>query len=311
MQQASYSPAYLRNTAGHSMTLLGPTIMKLKIEHHSLYTYDRSVQLNPHTLLLKPLQRDNIKLRSYDIVVTPTPLGINERFSLEGNPYFQVWFTGFTQKLEILVNMELEVGSFNPFGFLIDVDFLRRINTTKLPVFHYPEEERILLVPYLQFEKNNELADFARKHLTDSNPLSFLMSLAGDIHLNWDHIIRMEEDVWSPEYTYNTKQGSCRDLSWLMIQLLRSIGLAARYVSGYAFNPELDEGNELHAWVEAYIPGAGWVGVDPNLGLLTDEHYIPLACSNHPSRTLPVHGTVGGDEPSTSTLDAKVIISIV
>ena len=284
--------------------------MKLKIDHHSLYTYDRTVQLNPHTLFLKPLQRDNLKLLSYDIEVTPAPLGMNERFSLEGNPYFQVWFTGFTQKLEIMVHMELEVASFNPFGFLMDVDFIKQINAKKTPAFHYQEEERMLLFPYLQHDENPELSDFAKKHLSDTNPLSFLMSLAGDIHLNWEHIIRMEEDVWSPYYTYYQKKGSCRDLSWMMIQQLRMVGLAARYVSGYAFNPELDEGNELHAWVEAYIPGAGWVGVDPNLGLLADEHYIPLACSNHPSRTLPVHGTVGGDEPSTSTLDAKVTIAL-
>ena len=285
--------------------------MKLKIEHHSLYTYDHTVQLNPHNLFLKPLQRDNLKLLSYDIQVNPTPVGIAERFSLEGNPYFQVWFSGFTQKLEITVKMELEVSSFNPFGFLIDVGFIKQINPALTPAFHYLEEERVLLAPYLQHEITPELRAFATKHLEEAKPLAFLMALAGDIYTHWDHIIRMEEDVWSPDYTFQIKRGSCRDLSWMMIQLLRSVGLAARYVSGYAFNPELDEGNELHAWVEAYLPGAGWVGVDPNLGLLTDEHYIPLACSNHPSRTLPVHGTVGGDHPSSSTLDAKVSIQIV
>lgn len=243
--------------------------------------------------------------------VTPSPLGINERFSLEGNPYFQVWFTGFTQKLEILVNMELEVRSFNPFGFLMDVEFIKQINPTQTPAFRYSEEESVLLAPYLAHEVSAELMDFAKIHLSGSDPLAFLMSLAADINGNWEHLIRMEEDVWSPAYTFYQKKGSCRDLSWMMIQLLRSVGLAARYVSGYAFNPELDEGNELHAWLEAFIPGAGWVGVDPNLGLLTDVHYIPLACSNHPGRTLPVHGTVGGDQPSTSTLEAKVTIAII
>jgi len=285
--------------------------MKLIIEHYSLYTYDRTVQLNPHNLFLKPLQRDNLKLISYNMEVTPTPLGINERISLEGNPYFQVWFTGFTQKLEVKVKLELEVDSFNPFGFLIDVAFMKQANTQNLPAFHYPEEERMLLTPYLEHTDNPQLTNYAKRHLTETNPLGFMISMAADIYVNWEHIIRMEEDVWGPDYTYEVKRGSCRDLSWMMIQLLRSVGLAARYVSGYAFNPELDEGNELHAWVEVYIPGAGWVGVDPNLGLLTDEHYIPLASSYHPSRTLPVHGTVGGDELPTSKLEAKVTITIV
>jgi transglutaminase-like putative cysteine protease len=285
--------------------------MKLDINHHSLYKYDHAVQLNPHTLFLKPLQRDNLKLLSYNIEISPTPVGINERFSLEGNPHFLVWFSGFTEKLEITVKMELEVSAFNPFGFLMDVEFIKQINPKQIPAFRYLEDELALLTPYLTHEITEQLVAFAQKHLSDDNPLTFLMSLAADINENWEHIIRMEEDVWGASHTFNQKKGSCRDLSWMMIQLLRSVGLASRYVSGYAFNPELDEGNELHAWVEAYIPGAGWVGVDPNLGLLADEHYIPLACSNHPGRTLPVHGTVGGDEPSSSTLEASVTIAIV
>jgi len=285
--------------------------MNLSITHHSLYTYDQSVQLNPHKLFLKPLQRDNLKLKQYSIKINPKPLGMNERFSLEGNPYFQVWFQGVTKTLEITVDLKLEVASFNPFGFLIEPGFLQSIRPMDTPSFHYEDAENKLLLPYLQHESSELLLSFARKHFSDSNPVIFLLALAADIHTHWEHLIREEEDVWEPTYTFNEKRGSCRDLSWMMIHVLRSVGLAARYVSGYAFNPELDEGNELHAWVEAYVPGAGWIGVDPNLGLLTDEHYIPLACSNHPGRTMPVYGTVGGDKEVSSSLQAKVTITLL
>lgn len=282
--------------------------MKLKISHETKYTYDKPVQLNPHQLFLRPLARGYFDVLEFKIHISPHPVGLNERSSIEGNPYFQVWFDSLSEQLDVVTETRLVSRSFDPFAFVIDSSFIERIDQTQKLVFRYEEEELFLLLPYLKVLETPFMDRFIRDHLTGKDTVAFLMDLNAAIYRNWVHIIREEENLWEPQLTFEQKQGSCRDLAWMMIHMLRSVGLAARFVSGYAFNPELEVGHELHAWVEAYLPGGGWVGMDPSLGLLADEHYIPLACSYHPFRTLPVHGTVGGQSISQSHLFTKVEI---
>jgi transglutaminase-like putative cysteine protease len=163
-------------------------------------------------------------------------------------------------------------------------------------LFRYSPDEEVLLYASLQARTEPELREFADRIFasTPDNPIAYLNTLTAEIHGEWSHIIREEENLWTPQATFEARKGSCRDLSWMLIHMLRMQGLAARFVSGYAFNPELDEGNELHAWVETYLPGAGWLGLDPSLGLFADQNYIPLATSSFAQRTLPVHGNYGG-----------------
>jgi len=108
------------------------------------------------------------------------------------------------------------------------------------------------------------------------------------------------------EQCFQEKHGSCRDLSWFMMNCLRFLGIPARFVSGYSFNPEIGQDHELHSWVECWLPGAGWLGVDPSLGLMTDHHYIPMACSFDPTKTLPVQGIYAGS--ATSNMSYEVVI---
>lgn len=280
--------------------------MKLKISHLTRYDYTVPVELNPHTLLLKPLQRSYLNTRRYELQITPQPEGLEERSSIEGNPFFQVWFSGKTETLEITSAFEVEVQAFNPFSFIIDQSFVDRIDLGAPHAFGYSPGDETLLYASLQTTASPALRAFADKALADSpaDPIAYLNRLTASVHSRWAHIVREEDNLWSPEKTYSAAKGSCRDLSWMLIHMLRAQGLAARFVSGYAFNPELDEGNELHAWVEAYLPGAGWVGIDPSLGLFADQHYIPLACSSDAQQTLPVHGNYGGD------LNADVIATL-
>jgi transglutaminase-like putative cysteine protease len=121
------------------------------------------------------------------------------------------------------------------------------------------------------------------------------------------HIIREEEDLWAADNTFRFQKGSCRDLAWMQMNMLGSLGLASRFVSGYAFNPEVASGHELHAWLQTYLPGAGWIGLDPSLGLLTNQLYVPLAYHPDPIQTLPVQGSYGGG--AKSKLETDVIIS--
>ncbi|WP_114752190.1 transglutaminase family protein [Pleomorphovibrio marinus] len=282
--------------------------MLLDIDHLTLYRYQEKVQFNPHQVFLRPLQRHNLILKNYEIFFDPQPDGFNERYSIEGNPYFLAWFSGQHQELSIKINLRILSLPFNPFGFIISNAFVRTLNLLEEPHFSYEEKDMPILHPYLQHQASGDLMDFGKQFLSQRDPLSILTSLNAAIHENWEHIIREEENLWNPTFTYDQKQGSCRDLAWMMMHITRSLGMASRFVSGYAFNPELKGGHELHAWTEVYLPGAGWVGLDPNLGLLVDEHYIPLACSFHPENTLPVHGTTGGEHQVTSKMETKVQI---
>ena len=264
--------------------------MKLRIDHLTKYTYPEVVELNPHEIYLTPLQRNYFSTINHELKISPDAGGVNERLDAEGNPYFQVWFENSTDQLEINSRIDVHIGSYNPFGFILEsgVSF-------PFDYFIYPDKYLEPLFLYRKSSKNPHFSKFVKSRMAISTDVvSFLVDLVAQIHQHWDHIIRYEEGLLDPMDTFEQKQGSCRDLSWMMMEMLRSVGIAARFVSGYAFNPELTEGHELHAWVEAFLPGAGWVGLDPSLGLMTDQFYIPLAVSYHPANTLPIKGSYGG-----------------
>jgi hypothetical protein len=167
-----------------------------------------------------------------------------------------------------------------------------------------------LIQPYIHREFTADLSEFTRSiGLKVDTFLDFLVKLTAAIHAGWTHIIREEEDFWAADKTFESKKGSCRDLAWMQMNMLGSLGLASRFVSGYAFNPELASGHELHAWLQTYLPGAGWIGLDPSLGLLTNHFYVPLAYHPDPSKTLPVQGSYAGE--ANSKLETDVIISQV
>lgn len=282
--------------------------MKLKISHNTTYNYENPVELNTHAIFLKPLQRPNLMIENYNLDVFPSPDGLEERSSIEGNPFFQTWFSGLTQKLEINSSFEVTIKPFNPFSFIIDLNFVNNIDPDSEQIFRYESNEEILLYPYLRKESYTAIHDYANREYQNNqrNPIGYLMSLTASVHANWRHIIREEDNLWTPDFTFIQKEGSCRDLSWMLIHMLRMQGMATRFVSGYAYNPELKEGHELHAWVEAYLPGAGWIGIDPSLGLFTDQNYIPLACSSDAVNTLPVHGNYAGT--GSTFLSSNVVI---
>ncbi|MCH7398111.1 transglutaminase family protein [Belliella sp. DSM 107340] len=277
--------------------------MILLVDHLSKYSYDEKVSLNPHSLLLIPQQRSYIKILESELLIAPNPMGKNERINAEGNSYFQVWFNETTASLQVQSKLKLEITAFNPYGFILQSGLVYPFD-----YFGYPEELLPALHLFRQVEDDHDelLTCINNAKSVSGDHISFLAALVADVHKDWKHIIREEEGLMTLQEMFDMKEGSCRDLSWLLIQMLRKVGMAARFVSGYAFNPELAEGHELHAWVEVFLPGAGWVGLDPSLGLLSDQNYIPLACSYHPLNTLPIYGTYGGK--GKSRLFSEVII---
>lgn len=282
--------------------------MKITVFHKTRYNYEKAVELSSHAVFLKPLQRPYFTIHNYQLKIYPQPQGMAERLSIEGNPFHQVWFNGLTDKLEIQSSFEADIRAFNPFAFIIDLDFIERFRQSPDSRFSYTPKENIILTPYLQTEHSPELLDFANKELRQQqhNLINYLSGLTARVHSLWTHIIREEENLWIPADTFSCKEGSCRDLAWMLIHMLRMQGVATRFVSGYSYNPELKEGHELHAWVEAYLPGAGWIGMDPSLGLFTNENYIPLACSSEAENTLPIHGTYWGAIKAELTTSVEI-----
>ena len=283
--------------------------MLIQVWHHSQYSYGSEVTLGIHKLYLIPQYRPYFRVEHQKFHVLPDPEGQNFRQDLAGNWYKQCWFTGKTKSLEITGEWIFKLQPFNPFGFILDKSFEEMGWNHPFFQFSY-EEKTAFLIPFLSDKEDYQFSGLLQEVKKSSSGLvDFLVSLTRLIHQDWTHEIRHEQNIWDAGFTFNEKRGSCRDIALMQMEMLRELGLATRFVSGYAFNPELDEGHELHAWLEVFLPGAGWVGLDPSLGLLTDHRYIPLASHSDPARTLPVQGSFGGI--SDSKLETRVDMKLL
>lgn len=272
--------------------------MLIQVRHLSEYRYSNPVGLGVHKLFLIPQYRPFFRIEHQKIKIDPKPVDHNYRQDLAGNWYQQAWFVGETESLKIETDWIFRLDSFNPFGFILDKGFEDSGWNHEYPHFNYQEVEKFLL-PFLDRPEPVKYRDFITPIKSKSSGLvDFLVRLTEKIHQNWGHIIRHEQNIWAASLTYSTKKGSCRDLALMQMDMLKSLGLATRFVSGYAFNPDLEDGHELHAWLEVFLPGSGWVGMDPSLGLFTDHHYIPLAVHADPDATMPIQGAFLGSGKS-------------
>lgn len=266
--------------------------MILTIHHTTEYAYEDQVFLNPHHFYFRPVSRDHFVIKSFILELNPYA-ALSQRLDGENNIFHQAWFTTPTDSLKIQAKIEIELTEVNPFNFLI--------------------EEEQNPNPMLEFYKGNQQTFKAvdswvqnQDSVSGGDLLTFLTYLNKEIFQNWLHKSRYSNDLLSPEVCFENKEGACRDLANMMMYMLRSQGIPSRFVSGYSFNPFQEEGQELHAWVEAYVPGAGWVGLDPSAGLITNHYYIPVTSSYLPSRTLPVQGTYLGKPQNTMETEVRI-----
>jgi len=269
------------------------------LNHLTHYRYDRLVGLSPQIVRLRPAPHCRTRILSYSLRVAPTDHFINWQQDPEANYLARLVFPDETQELRIEVDLVAEMSVFNPF------DFFLAPYAEKAP-FKYESTERRELAPYLVRAPATPLmaAYLARVPAEPRRTIDFLVDInrqvAGDIR----YVIRLEPGVQTPEETLEKRSGSCRDSAALLVQLLRHLGLAARFVSGYLIQlvPDVksldgpagaaQDFTDLHAWCEVYLPGAGWIGLDPTSGLLAGEGHIPLACTPEPSGAAPVSGAV-------------------
>lgn len=281
--------------------------MNLKVIHNTKYRYKSPVKFDIHYLRFYPLDRPYIDLKDFKIDVLPEPDGLAARIDTENNRCYQAWiYNKRLKEFEVHMEMDLNVEKFNPFHFLLDPD----ISLIDDEPF-FPEDQSKLLEPYLEHEEiSKEIQGFIDEvqNENDHDLLKFLTSIIIYICQFWSHERNEGEVSLDIDKCFTSKKGSCKELSWLLMAMLRSKGLPSRFVSGYAFNPMFGEGHELHAWVEVLLPGAGWVGLDPSSGLFTNHYYIPIAASYDPANTMPVTGHYRGT--SASRLDTSVKIKV-
>jgi uncharacterized protein (DUF2126 family)/transglutaminase-like putative cysteine protease len=271
--------------------------IKAAVYHLTHYKYDRPVVLQPQIIRLKPAPHSKTKVLSHSLRVSPSLHFENVQQDPYGNFQARFVFPEPVTELKIEVDLVADMTVYNPFDFFVE-------ESAETWPFEYPEDIRGDLAVYRQAEPAGPLlmqllASISR---TPANTVTFVTGLNSRIQSMTDYIVRMEPGVWSPEETLANRKGSCRDSSWLLVQLLRHLGFAARFVSGYLIQLKPDlvaidgpagtdhDFTDLHAWCEVYLPGAGWVGLDPTSGLLTGESHVPLAATPHYRNAAPISG---------------------
>lgn len=280
--------------------------MRIKIVHETEYSFNKEVFLEPHYLRFKPKSMPFLDLESHRFDISTVPSGISEQLDVEGNVVHFCWFDGMHKNINIKSEAVLKIKPFKPFNFLI-----YPVSCSIIP-FEYPKQIRALLALYLESTKiNGALLDYGRGILktVESNTISFLSQLTTQIHQDFVLETREKGAPFHPDETYEGKTGSCRDLSWMQIQLLRNLGLAARFVSGYYYVDVEDPQYELHAWIEVFVPGAGWIGFDPSNGIATANMHIPVCSSVHYGNTMPVSGSVRGDAQAQLKTNLKIEVN--
>ncbi|MDH4583648.1 transglutaminase family protein [Pseudomonas sp. BN415] len=273
------------------------------LHHVTHYRYDREVNLGPQIIRLRPAPHSRTRILGYSLKVAPGKHFINWQQDPQGNYLARLVFPEKTRELTVEVDLVAEMAVFNPFDFFLEP------YAEQIP-FSYTTDDQRELAPYLSRLPATPLfADYlTRIDLTPKGSVDFLVAINQQLSRDIRYLIRMEPGVQSPEESLKNASGSCRDSAWLLVQILRHLGLAARFVSGYLIQLTADQKSldgpsgtevdftDLHAWCEVYLPGAGWVGLDPTSGLFAGEGHIPLACSPEPSSAAPISGAVDESE---------------
>ncbi|WP_018607853.1 DUF2126 domain-containing protein [Uliginosibacterium gangwonense] len=269
------------------------------LNHLTHYRYNKPILLGPQVVRLRPAPHSRTRVLSYSLRVTPQKHFINWQQDPQSNYLARLVFPEKTQEFRVEVDLVVEMAVFNPFDFFLEPE------ATHYP-FKYDDALSSELAPFVKpTALTPKLAELLAAVPREKTPtLDFLVSLNQRLQKQIGYVIRLEPGVQSPEETLSKTTGSCRDSAWLLVELLRHLGLAARFVSGYLIQLTPDvkaldgpsgtevDFTDLHAWCEVYLPGAGWIGLDPTSGLLAGEGHIPLACSPEPASAAPITGLI-------------------
>lgn len=279
--------------------------IRVAIKHHTEYRYDRPVTLAPHVLRLRPAPHAQDRVAGYSLNISPGPHFLNWQQDPWGNYLARLVFPEPSNHFAIDVEVLVDMVTVNPFDFFLD-DYAQTFPFDYEPVLKQD------LLPYLAVADDSPMlhAWVAGFDTGTEDTVNFLVALNQRLAQEIRYTLRETPGVQTPAETLTQGLGSCRDSAWLLVQICRHLGLASRFVSGYLVQLVADERpvdgpagpsadfTDLHAWTEVYLPGAGWVGLDPTSGLFAGEGHIALACAPHYRAAAPVEGRVGKCEVS-------------
>ena len=273
--------------------------IQVALNHRTEYRYDKAVFLGPQVIQLRPAPHCRTPILSYSLSVTPADHLLNWQLDVHHNHLARLLFPDRTKDFVVEVDLVAELSPFNPFDFFLEP------GVEDYPFEYAPELARDL-EPYRSVDPAGPLLRAFLQSLSGEKrgTVAFLVDLNRRVRDEIGYVTRLDPGVQTCEQTLEKRTGSCRDSAWLLVQILRHLGIAARFVSGYLIQLAADESAldgpsgpqtdsaDLHAWAEAFLPGAGWIGFDPTSGLFAGEGHIPLVCTPNASQAAPIGGTV-------------------
>jgi len=281
--------------------------LHVALTHETAYRYDRRIGMAPQIVRLRPAPHCRTPILSYSLRLEPSTHFLNWQQDPFGNYLARIVLPEETDVFSVTIDLVADMAVINPFDFFI-------ADEAKDWPFEYESALKAELGPYLAPEPAGPrlLSYMGGVDVRPQTTIDFLCDLNRKLQKDVAYLVRMEPGVQGPEETLKKASGSCRDSAWLLVQILRNLGLAARFVSGYLIQLTPDvksldgptgaaaDFTDLHAWTEVYVPGAGWIGLDPTSGLLAGEGHIPLAATPHPSSAAPITGKHGKAEVTFS-----------
>lgn len=309
----------------------------VSLHHVTHYRYDTAIALGPQVVRLRPAPHCRSKILGYSLRITPARHFLNWQQDPQSNYLARLVFPEKTTEFRVEVDLVVELAVFNPFDFFLEPDaehvpfsydhildhelepFLKILPATP-GLDAYVEEVAADLLKRSAEAKQNPLSSDKADEPTGYRTIDFLVSLNARLFKDIRYTIRMEPGVQTPEETLEKRSGSCRDTAWLMCQVLRHLGMASRFVSGYLIQLKSDQRSldgpsgpeedftDLHAWCEVFLPGAGWVGLDPTSGLFASEGHLPLAATHDPSSAAPITGLL---EPAETKFSFEMKVTRV
>jgi transglutaminase-like putative cysteine protease len=283
----------------------------LTIRHTTIYRYKRPVAFGEHQMMLRPLQSHDQRLIDAKLVITPTPISIRRRLDVFGNHVDIVRFAGRARELRFHSTMHLDQS-------YTEIDALDIDGFARAYPFTYEAEEMPDLIRFVdrhyvdpQFRLERWTRGFLRKD-RPTDTLELLLNLTYGIERAFKHVLRHEKGIQNPLRTLELGSGSCRDLAVLMIEAVRSLRMAARFVSGYLHIHDDGEGyvggGNTHAWVQVYLPGPGWVDFDPSNGIVGNRDLVRVAVVRDPRHAIPLHGTWTGSPADYLGMHVEVAV---
>ena len=268
---------------------------RVALTHATTYRYSRPASLGPQLIRLRPAAHTAAAIETYRLHIQPADHQLGWQQDPFGNWVGRMTTAALAPELAVTVELTARLTPVNPFDFFVEGYAVER-------PFAYPDDLRSDLAPFLACPPQGARFDALVAQFEDRTGgiVQFLIDLNSAVRGDVRYLERLEAGTQTPEETLVAGSGSCRDSGWLLVLLLRRLGLAARFVSGYSIQlangaEVLEDSADLHAWAEAFVPGAGWIGLDPTSGLLTAEGHIPLAATARLEAAAPIEGKVYGD----------------